>query len=56
VRITLKRRGRTLRTLTVRPGIRSLRLSGRHLKPGRYVARAAVAGSARTLGLVVLPA
>ena len=59
VRITLTRRGRrrALRTLTARPGTRALRLSGRRLKPGRYVARAVVAGSdlpGRMVNLVIV--
>ena len=61
VRITLTRRGHrhTLRTLLARPGTRSLRLSGRHLTPARYVVTASPIdaagrrGPARTVGLTV---
>ena len=57
VKLTVTRRGhrKPLRTRTLRPGTRSLTLA--KLKPGRYTARAEIAGStarARTLTLVVL--
>ena len=57
VKITITRRGhrKPLRTRTLRPGTRSIKLA--RFKPGRYTARAAIAGSpAHTLTLVVLPA